>query len=146
MENIIDDHITKYSESFYKPSLISRVKSTVIDSGVLLGLFFLFAFILNTLKIESGQIRGIALILIFLYEPVLVVLGGTFGQRLMGLEVVKASQFKGNGNSVKINFINSIIRYIAKVFLGWISLLTIHSSSYGQAIHDKLGNSLMTYK
>jgi len=146
MDNIVDTPIDSHLESFYKPSLLIRIKSTLIDSAVVILLMFVAAFILNSLQVESGTVRGLAMGLIILYEPLFVALGNTIGQKAMGLGVVKSSSLKQSGASENINIFSSILRYLAKIFLGWISLLTIHSDKYGQAIHDKVGNSIMTYK
>lgn len=131
---------------FNKPSLILRIKSMLIDSVIIIFLMFIMSLILNFLSIESGNIRGIALLIVILYEPILVTFGGTIGQRTMGLRVVKSKDFKNNNEKRNINPFNSIFRYISKLLLGWISLLTIHSDNYGQAIHDKIGQSIMTFK
>ena len=146
MDDLLDNEELDYSELLPKPSLILRVKSTIIDSVVIILLMFLSAFVLNSLKIESGEIRLIAMLSIIFYEPIFVTLGGTIGQRIMGLKLIKSSSYKRYGNELNIHILNSFLRYFAKLLLGWISLLTIHSDKYGQAIHDKIGNSIMTYK
>ena len=142
MNEILIDH----SDLFLKPSLILRVKSNMIDSAIIIVLMCICSIILNGLKIESGNIRLSAMLLIILYEPIFVALGSTIGQRIMGLEIIKSSAYKQYGKIQKTNIINSFFRYISKIGLSWISLLTIHSSKYGQAIHDKIGNSIMTHK
>jgi hypothetical protein len=55
-------------------------------------------------------------------------------------KIIKASLIM----KTNINIFYSIFRYLSKLLLGWISLLTIHSDDYGRAIHDKIGNSVMT--
>ena len=102
--------------------------------------------ILGILQIESGLIRGLCLGLIILYEPILVVFGGTVGQKIMGLRVIKNSTYMAKKSLHNINIIESLIRYAMKILLGWISLLTIHGDIYGRAIHDKVGNSIMAFK
>lgn len=131
---------------FNKPGLIPRIKAMVIDSVIIVGLMLLVSSILNLLAIESGTIRGAALVLIFLYEPILVTFGGTIGQRIMGLRVRDFSAYEDNKQKQSINFFSSLIRYTTKLVLGIISLLIIHSDNYGQAIHDKVGNSVMTFE
>lgn len=147
MEEILDENERIEDVIFFrKPGLILRVKSMLIDSLILIGLMLLISWILNSLNIESGRIRGMALVIVVFYEPILIVFKGTIGQRMMGLRVVKSSKLKENGVKTSINIFNSFVRYLTKILLGWISLLTIHSDNYGQAIHDKLGQSIMTYK
>ena len=142
MENpeILDETVDVYIN---KPSLILRIKSTIIDGLVIILLMFLVSLILSSLNIESGKIRGVLFISILLYEPILVSLSRTLGQKIMGLRVRKLSKIIESNEKTNINIFSSLGRYFGKVFLGWISLLTIHSDKYGQAIHDKIGNSVM---
>lgn len=128
---------------FNKPSLVLRIKSMVIDSFVIVVLMYLVFVILNTLNIESGKIRGICLGLIFLYEPIMVSMSRTIGQKIMGLRVRNINKFIDTNNKSNINFIYSMVRYISKLILGIVSLFTIHSDDYGQAIHDKISSSVM---
>jgi len=135
-----------YKVYFNKPSLMHRIKSMIIDAVVIIALMMLMSWILGILNIESGMVRGICLGLVILYEPILVSVGGTIGQRLVGLRVRSFSSYSKDKSKRSINFLYSLMRYAIKLMLGWISLLTIHSDDYGQAIHDKIGNSLMTFK
>ena len=84
MTDTIEDDRKIY---FNKPGLIPRIKSMIVDSVVIVGLMLLISSILNFLEIESGAIRGGAFVLVFLYEPILVTIGGTIGQRILGLRV-----------------------------------------------------------
>lgn len=129
---------------FNKPNLILRVKSMMVDSFIIIALMYVAFLLLDNLGIGSGKIKGTILGLIFLYEPILTSINRTIGQKIMGLRVRKFGEYKNNGKRINISMVSSIIRYITKILLGWISLLTIHSDKYGQAIHDKIGNSLMT--
>lgn len=131
---------------FRKPSLIARIKSMFIDTLILIGLMLLISNVLNTLNIESGSIRGLCMVFILLYEPILVSIGGTVGHRMMGLRVKAINPLIDHKRKENINFFRSLIRYFFKIILGWISLLSIHSDDYGQALHDKAGYSVMTFK
>ena len=135
------------SDSFYfnKPSLIPRIKAMFADTHVIILLMSTITYRLDAANISSGLVRGICFVLVALYEPILVTLGGTIGHRVLGLRVRKFTSFTPSKSEQNINFLYSVIRYIIKILLGWISLLTIHSNEYGQAIHDKLSNSLMTF-
>jgi len=129
---------------FNKPSLVLRIKSMMIDSVVLILLMYLATIILESLNVKSGSIRGIILVLVFLYEPTAVVFNRTIGQKIIGLRVRKFNKYTESDEKVNINIANSLVRFGFKLVLGWVSLLTIHTDTYGQAIHDKLGNSIMT--
>ncbi|MBK8627311.1 MAG: RDD family protein [Saprospiraceae bacterium] len=126
---------------FNKPNLVLRVKSMRVDSFIIIALMYVAFLLLDNLGIDSGKIKGTILGLIFLYEPILTSINRTIGQKIMGLRVRTFGEYKNNGKRINISMVSSIIRYITKILLGWISLLTIHSDKYGQAIHDKIGNS-----
>lgn len=139
------DQIEEEEILFNRPSLLVRIKSMMADSLVIIVLMVIAASILNTLNIESGLIRALALSLIVLYEPIMIAIDRTIGQRIMGLRVRNYSKLLNDDTHENINILYSMIRFIAKILLGWVSLLTIHSNKYGQAIHDKVGGSVMTF-
>lgn len=131
---------------FNKPSLVLRVKATMIDAILVIILMYLFSIVLNHLDIESGLIRGVCLALAFLYEPILVSKNRTIGQKIMGLKVANYRTFTDLDSTNDISILSSLFRYAVKIVLGWISLLTIHSDKYGQALHDKMANSIVLKK
>ena len=128
---------------FNKPSLLVRMKCTMIDTVVFIILMYVVSAILNSLNIESGTIRAFALVIIILYEPIMTSVSRTLGQKIMGIRVRKFTPFVKDKEKLNISIFKSMIRFVSKLLLGFISLLTIHGDSYGQAIHDKLGNSIM---
>ena len=65
---------------------------------------------------------------------------------MMGLRVRNHEKLSDGHAHQNINIFFSLLRYLAKILLGWLTLLTIHSNKYGQAIHDKVGNSVMTFE
>ncbi len=151
MENQPLDHSSEHASSFVpeteiyfdKPGLILRIKSTLIDTVVLIALMLLISAVLNGLDIASGAVRGICLVAIWFYEPVFTSFNRTFGQMIMGLEVRRMADLQNRVDPRPISFPAAIIRFIVKILLGWLSLLTIHSSRYGQAIHDNASDSVM---
>lgn len=141
----LDQEIDEPIFYFRRPSLSIRIKSTLIDGVIILILMCLAAGILNGLEIESGTVRGIALGLVFLYEPLLISFGQTIGQRMTGLRVIRKTPYADNDRMRRIIFPASLLRSITKILLGWISLLIIHHNQYGRAIHDQLSGSLMVF-
>ena len=121
-----------------------RIKSMMIDAVVVIVLMMIASQILNFFNVESGLIKGLTLGLIAFYEPVLISFNRTVGQKFMGLRVRNFKAYSTSGESININIFWSILRFITKSLLGWISLLTIHSNDYGKAIHDSVANSVMT--
>jgi uncharacterized RDD family membrane protein YckC len=89
------------------PELLDRIQSTFIDAVIIIVLMFVFASILDRLQIESGVLRGILFVLLFIaYEPLCMTLGYTPGNYIKGIRVRKNSD-----SSQKINFFQAIIRY-----------------------------------
>ncbi len=144
--NIVLDQIEQEEIMFNRPSLLVRIKSMLADGIVIIVLMMIAATILNALNIQSGLVRGIAFALIWLYEPVMIAVDRTIGQRIMGLRVRNYTKYIDEDTPKNINIVYSLLRYLAKALLGWVSLLTIHSNKYGQAIHDKVANSVMTFE
>lgn len=75
---------------------------------------------------------------LFAYEPLCMTLGCTLGNYLKGIRVRNDSD-----STKRINIFQAIIRYPVKVFLGWISFLTIYSDPRRRAIHDLISGSVM---
>jgi uncharacterized RDD family membrane protein YckC len=121
------------------PELLDRIQSTFIDAILLIVLMVIFASMLDRLQIESGVLRGILFVLLFIaYEPLCMTMGCTLGNYMKGIRVRKYSN-----SSQKINFFQAIIRYPVKALLGWISFITIHSNPEKRAIHDIVSGSVM---
>ena len=76
--------------------------------------------------------------LFIIYEPICMVFGSTLGNYIKGIRVRKNTD-----SSKRINIIQAIVRYPVKVFLGWVSFLTIHSNLQRRAIHDLVSGSVM---
>ena len=125
------------------PHLIDRIQSTFIDTILIVILMFLFSTILDKIANPSDWIRILMFLGIwFVYEPLCVALGFTPGNYMKGIRV---RQF-GN-TSKRINILQSLMRYIFKVLLGWLSFLTIGGNSKRRAIHDFIAGSVMiSYK
>lgn len=143
---ILDGPFEDFKQEFLfdKPSLIKRIKCTIIDTMMIILIMYLISIVINGLNIKSGLVRGLALGLTLLYEPIMTSIARTIGQQIMGLRVLNFAPESINENDKKISLVKSLARYFFKVTLGWISLLTIHSDIYGRAIHDKVSSSIMT--
>lgn len=140
------DQVYQEEIQFDRPSLLVRIKSMLADSLVIIGLMIIASLVLNALQVESGIIRGVTFFLILLYEPIMVAVNRTVGQKIMGIRIRNYTKFIDEDRKRNINIFSSLFRFLVKFLLGWISLLTIHSNKYGQAIHDIVGNSIMTFE
>jgi len=131
--------ITTTGNNTEYPLLGDRVQSTFIDSIFIIILMFIAASILDRYENPPDWIR-IALFvgLWAIYEPVCTSLGCTLGN------YIKKIRVRRHGSTVKkINIFQALLRYVIKVFLGWISFLTIHSTKERRAIHDLAAGSVM---
>lgn len=121
-------------------SLVKRVKATLIDFIIIMVLGLLVSEVFSRINDLPDYARIIAFCFVFfLYDPIFVSLFGyTIGQFLLGLRVRR-----NNNESFKILFPIAFIRFILKVVLGWISLLTITGNNKKMAIHDMVANSVV---
>lgn len=124
------------------PIIADRIKSALIDSVVLVGLMFTAFYVLSFFGIESGVVKGILFVLVFLYEPIMVSFSQTIGQRFIGIRVVN-QKTEENVAVKSIGLLRSIVRYIVKLILGVLSLVTINFDEQSRAIHDKLVRSIV---
>jgi len=124
-------------ENNYAP-IIDRIKSTTIDTLLLIACFYLLSDILNSMDNSSENLRIVLFICILLYEPIFVSLNGTFGNYRNSIRVRK-----NNDTTKKLNFFQSLLRYFLKISLGWISLIFILMNQKGRALHDIVSGSVM---
>ncbi|WP_167619505.1 RDD family protein [Maribellus sediminis] len=125
------------------PGVSLRVKAVVTDSVILVILMIGATYLFESMTHVPDLLRVAAFVFIFLlYDPLLTsTAGGTIGHMLFGIRVKRAKHPEKN-----ILFPLALIRYIVKVLLGWISLLTVSGNKKGQAIHDLLVKSVVIYK
>jgi len=121
-------------------NLPSRFKAATIDSIVLIGMMYLASEIFSLFESVPNYFRLTVSVFVFLlYDPIFVsVFGGTIGHSYIGISVKRDGDSKKN-----IIFPLAIIRFIVKVFLGWISLLTTTSNEKKKAIHDFIAKSVV---
>ena len=120
--------------------LIDRIKSAVIDSIVIIGFMYAFTEILSLFDTVPNYVRIILFAFVFLiYEPLLVSLfGQSIGHSYIKIKVVRDTESQKN-----ISFPVAVIRFLCKVFLGWLSLLTVTGNKKKKAIHDLIANSIV---
>jgi uncharacterized RDD family membrane protein YckC len=121
------------------PELKDRIQSSFIDGIVIIIMMFVFAAVLDKYEHVPDWIRIALFALLFvIYEPLSMTIGCTLGNFIKGIRVRK------NGNTAKrINILQAIIRYPVKIFLGWLSFITIGVDAKRRAIHDMVAGSVM---
>jgi uncharacterized RDD family membrane protein YckC len=121
------------------PSLTDRFQSLLIDSIVILLLMFTLSSVIENFENFSNCTRILIFFIVWaLYEPLATTLGFTLGNYIAGVRVRK---FKDVNR--KINFFQSLIRFIMKVLFGWLSFITTLTHKKGRAIHDLVSGSVM---
>lgn len=81
------------------PIILERIKSTTIDTIIIIAFMYFASEILNSFENVPDFIRMILFALILLYEPILTVFGTTIGNEKMEIRV------RSNANHAKkINF------------------------------------------
>ncbi|MBC8882556.1 RDD family protein [Flavobacterium piscinae] len=102
------------------PTILERIKSTTIDTIIIIAFMYFASEILNSFENVPDFIRMILFALILLYEPILTAFGATIGNEKMEIRV------RSNANHAKkINFFQAVIRVILKYLLGWLSFITL---------------------
>lgn len=120
------------------PSILDRIKSSLLDSIIIIGCMMLFSDILNSFENAPDSVRATLFILLLAYEPICTAYGATFGNHKMKIRVRKKSD-----ESQRINIFQAIIRYFFKITLGWFSFLTVFFSSKSRTLHDIICGSVM---
>jgi uncharacterized RDD family membrane protein YckC len=121
------------------PSLSDRIQSTFIDTISIILMMFIFSSVLENLQNVSDWIRIFLFIALWiLYDPLCTSLGCTIGNYVKGIRVRQRED-----HSMRINFFQALIRYILKIFLGWLSFLTVYSNVERRALHDIVVGSVV---
>jgi uncharacterized RDD family membrane protein YckC len=144
-ENIlsVDTDLVILDILYDKPELSSRIKASMIDLALVSLLMIILNVILSALNLDNYLVHILGYGSILLYEPIMTSTQQTLGQKIMNIKVIHYPTLKNTNKKQSIVFFASILRYITKIALGWISLLTIHPNSYGRALHDISSQSVI---
>ena len=131
------------SNNIIYPGILIRIKSLFLDYVILILIIFFISFLFKKLDEVPDSLRiGSFIFTFILYEPLFVSLfGGTIGHYSNGIRVKRL-----NNRNKNILLPIAIFRYIVKITLGWLSLITVNRSEENQAIHDLIANSVVIYK
>ena len=142
-ENIEINHPkTDIYKGIIFPSLSKRIQALFIDSLIIFLIFLGSSYIFEFLKNENEYFRiFIFIFMLFLYEPILIYyFKGTIGQQILNLKVTNFD----NPNK-KLGLLTSVLRFLIKWSLGWLSFISIMFNNKNRAIHDVVSNSIVTY-
>jgi len=122
------------------PTILRRYLSTFIDALLITLVLLVVSSIFESNTGASNNIRVAILAFMFLaYEPLCTSLVCTLGQKITGVRVRTISTHQ------KISIPAAYIRLFLKIFLGFISFITILFSKEKRAIHDFAANSVVIY-
>lgn len=128
-----------YSNVYELPSIKTRYISMLIDAICLVLLALGISTLFEKIGEVPGFVRGITFVLvIILYEPILVTLGCTIGQFFMNIRV---RDFRNPEK--KLVFYLVMVRFMIKIFMGWLSFITVTFNLNRRAIHDLASGSIM---
>ncbi len=121
-------------------NLSVRVKAAIIDSLLLIGFIIAISELFDLFEAVPDTLRMVAFIFAFiLYDPLFTsIYGGTIGHSFSGIGVRSESDVEK-----KIPFPMALMRFLVKVLLGWISLVTITGNKKKKAIHDYVAKSVV---
>ena len=131
-----------YTKAYVLPTIKTRYFSTLIDVIIIVLLSLGISSLLEIIGQVPGYIKGILfLVIILLYEPILVAFGTTVGQFFLNIRVRNFKDPK-----IKLAFHLAILRSFVKIFLGWLSFITVTFNLNRRAIHDLASGSIVITK
>ena len=120
------------------PTILRRYLSTFIDGIFISSVFIAVSFAINTDSTFASYTRTVVLLsMFFLYEPFFTSRFCTIGQKITGIRVRTVVNYKN------ISIPAAYLRIVIKIFLGFISLLSIPVSKDRRAIHDFASGSIV---
>lgn len=125
------------------PRTILRIKAALIDVVLILTLFIILSYVFDSIDKVADWVKILIYVLVFyFYEPYWVgFYGGTLGHKIMGIEVRMMSD-----KSKRIGFPISILRFIVKAAMGWISFIISYTREDSRCIHDLICGTAVFYK
>jgi len=124
------------------PRILERVIAVFVDSIVIVLLMFVISQLFSYFETVPEFLRITAFLFVFVfYDPICTSsFGGTIGHMTNKIRVKREKDETKN-----IVFPLALIRFIVKVSLGWLSLLTVGSNKKSKAVHDMVAGSVVIY-
>ncbi len=120
------------------PTILRRYLSTFIDGIFILSVFIAVSYAIKADSIIASYARiAVFLIMFFFYEPIFTSRFSTLGQKITGIRVRTIESYEN------ISIPAAYLRIIIKIFLGFISLLSIPITKDRRAIHDFASGSIV---
>ena len=121
------------------PTLSDRVQSILVDQVFIVTLMFLFTAVLDRFQHPPNWIRIVLFFGIWgIYEPFCMHYACTIGNYVKGIRV---RRFKDT--TKKMGLVQACFRYLIKLLLGWLSVLSVATNKEKRAIHDLAADTIM---
>lgn len=125
-------------EALRYPRLARRVQAVLIDGIILAIVFFGTAVPVSSSSLAPAlKIALVGLPLLALEPGLVSFTGATIGHRLQGLRVERTK------TGTRLDPVRSLLRFFAKMFFGWLSLVFILLTRRHQALHDMAAGSVV---
>ena len=122
------------------PSIMNRVQALFFDFWIVVAGVIGISSLMPE-NADSAYI-GLKILLFFvvllIYEPFGYMTGGTIGYRTMGMKI---RQFERPAKKIRLG--QAYFRATIKIFLGWISFLTVSTDPHRRAFHDKISGTIV---
>ncbi len=121
------------------PTVFRRYLGSLVDGMIVLSAMVGGGLLISNVGPQLTWLRGAWLgFVLFGYEPLFTSLGATVGQR-----VLKYRVRRHDDRARTISFPAAVLRYVIKLFLGFISFFTMSFNSEQRAIHDMAAGSVV---
>lgn len=112
------------------------------DALFLSACFVVVLISVTSLGLDSSLLESLLIFfLVFSVEPLFVAFtGSSFGHHLVGLRVRRSAR------DARLSIFFSYLRFLVKIPLGSLSLITVLTSRRHQALHDVISRSLVVHK
>ncbi len=129
--------------TYHYPAITERVRAMYTDFFVFGILLTVSTSYLSSVPEEQYHLTlSIFLAILVLYEPLFTsIFGGTIGHLTNGIRV--RSEKNEDKNLI---FPLAVVRFIFKITLGWISLLSTGSNEKNKTFHDIIAQSVVIFK
>ena len=125
-------------QQYEYPMLVKRYQSVFIDYLLIMLIMVVTMVITTGSAYRQPVMLSLGFIFLFVYEPLMVTYSATIGQRVTGIRVRSIDD-----PEYRLNLLQAYIRIIVKIFLGWLSFITINFNPEHRAIHDFAGSSVV---
>ncbi|HYV91297.1 MAG TPA: RDD family protein [Chitinophagales bacterium] len=128
------------------PTLTDRVKSTIIDTFLILLLMGLVSELFNFFTNVPDWVRITVMIMMILYDPIFTSTTCTLGQKLAGVRVRNFEKLHFEDREERIGFLPATLRIVVKFILGGITVISFFLNNEKRMLQDFASGSIVIKK